>query len=293
MIWAAVSLAERLPQPENKMTNPFVWDWPSRTVVFNDGNIMPVIGLGTYSLKGDACVSSVLTALKYGYRLIDTASFYQNERSVGEAIRSSGISREEIFITTKLYPSQYAIAETAIDDALEKLGVGCVDLMLLHHPGKYDIAAYHAMERAVKAGKIRSIGLSCYYIRELEEFLPETEITPAVIQNELHPYYQDAEATAYIQKKGIVVEGWYPLGGRGYTKEMQGNEALAQIGARYGKTPAQVILRWNLQRNVAVIPGSSNPRHIKENTDIFDFELSAADMQTISRLDRREKHDWY
>lgn len=268
-------------------------DLTSKTVKLNDGNIMPVIGLGTYSITGDECVRSVSSALKNGYRLIDSAYIYRNEEDIGQAIRHSGIPREEIFITTKLYPSQYANAEKAIDDALERLGVGYINLMLLHHPGRNDVEAYKAMEKAVKEGRIRSIGLSCYYIKELSEFLPQITITPALVQNEIHPYYQDKEVTDYIQQKGIIVEGWYPLGGRGYTKEMLSNEVLSKIGSKYGKTAAQVILRWNLQRNIVVIPGSSNPSHIKENMDIFDFELTAEDMEQISQLDRNEKHDWY
>lgn len=254
---------------------------------------MPVIGLGTYGLTGKNCFNAVLSALQSGYRLIDSASFYGNERDIGAAVKASGIPRDEIFITTKLYPNQYACAEQAIDEALGKLDSGYIDLMLLHHPGRYETEAYRMMEQAVQKGKIRSIGVSCYYIRELDAFLPGIETVPAVVQNEIHPYYQDTDVVAYIRQKGIVVEGWYPLGGRGYTKELLGNKTLQEIGAKYGKTAAQVILRWNLQRNIVVIPGSGNPAHIKENTNIFDFELTDEDMEKISRLDRKEKHDWY
>lgn len=278
---------------ENEMINATPLDLTTKTVKLNDGNIMPIIGLGTYSLTGDVCVKSVSAALAQGYRLIDSASIYYNEESVGKAVKNSGIPRDEIFITTKLYPNQYANAESAINEALNKLGVGYIDLMLLHHPGRYDVEAYKAMEKALKDGKIRSIGLSCYYIKELTEFLPKVTIMPALVQNEIHPYYQDTDATDFIQKKGIIVQGWYPLGGRGYTKELLGNKVLNEIGAKYGKTAAQVILRWNLQRNVIVIPGSSNPSHMKENMDIFDFELTSEDMENISKLNRNEKHDWY
>lgn len=275
------------------MSNVIHLNLATKTVTLNDGNIMPIIGLGTYSLTGDVCISSVSVALKSGYRLIDTAYIYNNEESIGKAIKNSGIQREEIFITTKLYPNQYANAESAINDALKRLDVDYIDLMLLHHPGKDDVNAYKAMEKAVKGGKIHSIGLSCYYIKELKEFLPQITIIPALVQNEIHPYYQDTSVIEFIQKKGIVVEGWYPLGGRGYTKDMLSDEVLKDIGKKYHKTVAQVILRWNLQRNVVIIPGTSNPAHMKENMDIFDFELTEEDMQKISQLNRNEKHDWY
>lgn len=165
--------------------------------------------------------------------------------------------------------------------------------MLLHHPGTNDVEAYKEMEQAVKDGKIRSIGLSNWYIEELEEFLPQIEIMPALVQNEIPPYYQELEVVPYIQSLGIVVQGWYPLGGRGYTADLLGNETINAIADVHGVSSAQVVLRWNLQRNVVVIPGSSNPDHIKENLDIFSFELSDDEMEQIKVLNRGEKHDWY
>ena len=150
-----------------------------------------------------------------------------------------------------------------------------------------------AMERAVAEGKIRSIGLSNWYVEELEEFLPQVRITPALVQNEIHPYYQENAVIPYIQSLGIVVQGWYPLGGRGHTAELLSDEVIAGIAKNHGKSPAQVILRWNLQKGVVVIPGSSNPDHIRENTELFDFELSEEEMARINALDRGEKHDWY
>ncbi len=263
------------------------------TIMLNSGYEMPVLGIGTYSLLDDKCVTSVSTALQNGYRLIDTAYMYHNEESVGEGIRQSGIPREDVFVTTKLYPNQYSYAEDAIDEALEKLGVQYIDLMLLHHPGTYDVEAYKAMEQAIADGKIRSIGLSNWYIEELEDFLPQITITPALVQNEIHPYYQENDVIPYIQKLGIVIEGWYPLGGRGYTQELLTNKTIVAIAENHGKSAAQVILRWNLQKGVVVIPGSSNPEHIIENISIFDFELSDEEMEQINSLDRNEKHDWY
>ena len=194
---------------------------------------------------------------------------------------------------TKLYPNQFANAEAAIDEALEKLDIEYIDLMLLHHPGNNDVDAYHAMEAAVSEGKIRSIGLSNWYVEELEEFLPQVTITPALVQNEIHPYYQENDVIPYIQSLGIVVQGWYPLGGRGHTADLLSNEVISEIASSHGKSPAQVILRWNLQKGVVVIPGSSNPDHIKENTELFDFELTDKEMDLINSLDRNEKHDWY
>lgn len=274
-------------------TDVGVFDFETRTVMLNSGYTMPINGLGTYSLTGETCFASVSAALERGVRLIDTAYMYHNEAEVGRAVRESGIPREEIFIVTKLYPSQFANAEDAIDQALKTMGLDYIDMMLLHHPGDGDVAAYQAMERAVAEGKIRSIGLSNWYVEELEKFLPQVSITPALVQNEIHPYYQENDVIPYIQSLGIVVQGWYPLGGRGHTAELLGDEVISGIAAAHGKSSAQVILRWNLQKGVVVIPGSSNPDHIQENTELYDFELTEAEMARINALNRNEKHDWY
>ncbi len=259
----------------------------------NNGYDLPAIGLGTYALQGSACTNAVIAAIKNGYRLIDTASFYGNEREVGEGVRKSGVAREEIFVQTKLYPNQYGHAARAIDEALKKLDVGYIDMMLLHHPAPNDAAAYKAIEEAIRDGKVRTAGISCYYIRETDSFLPKVSIKPALIQNEIHPYYQDSPVISHIQDKRIVVQAWYPLGGRGYTGPMFNNPVLREIAATHGKSVAQVILRWDLQKGVAVIPGSSNPKHIQENISIFDFELSGEEMEHIAALEKHEKHDWY
>ena len=269
------------------------FNFETKTVKLNSGYDMPLNGIGTYSLTGDTCYNSIISALNSGVRLIDTAYMYNNEEEIGRAIKDSGVPREEIFITTKLYPSQYDDPESAIDDALERLDVDYIDLLLLHHPGNNDVKAYKVMEQAVRDGKVRSIGLSNWYIEELEEFLPQITIMPAVVQNEIHPYYQELDVVPYIQSKGIVVEGWYPFGGRGHTSELLNDETIVQIANNHNVTAAQVILRWNLQRGVVVIPGSSNPEHIKENTDIYNFELTDEEMQEIQNLNRDEKHDWY
>ncbi len=270
-----------------------VFDFKTKTVMLNSGYPMPLNGIGTYSLTGDTCVTSVSEALKRGVRLIDTAYIYHNEEEVGRAVRESGIPREDIFVITKLYPNQFAEPEKAINDAIEKLNLGYIDMMLLHHPGTDDVKAYKAMEKAVADGKIRSIGLSNWYVEELEEFLPQVSITPALVQNEIHPYYQENDVIPYIQKLGIVVQGWYPLGGRGHTAELLSDEVISAIAKAHGKSSAQVILRWNLQKGVVVIPGSSNPAHIQENTELYDFELTEEEMRQINALDQNEKHDWY
>lgn len=269
------------------------FDFQTKTVTLNSGYQMPIYGLGTYSLHDEVCVNSVTAALQNGVRLIDTAHAYGNEAEIGLAIRDSGVPREEIFVITKLYPDQFANPEAAIDEALQKLDIGYIDMMMLHHPGTGDVEAYKAMEQAVADGKIRSIGLSNWYVKELKEFLPQVNITPALVQNEIHPYYQENDVIPYIQDLGIVVQGWYPLGGRGHTAELLGDSVISGIAAAHGKSSAQVILRWNLQKGVVVIPGSSNPDHIKENTELFDFELTDDEMARINALDRGEKHDWY
>ncbi len=269
------------------------FNFETRTVTLNSGYEMPIYGLGTYSLHDEECKNSVTAALNSGVRLIDTAHAYGNEAEIGEAIRDSGIPREEIFVITKLYPDQFSDPDAAIEEALAKLNIGYIDMMLLHHPGDGDVEAYHAMENAVAEGKIHSIGLSNWYVEELEEFLPQVTITPALVQNEIHPYYQENDVIPYIQEQGIVVQGWYPLGGRGHTEELLNDPVISEIAQAHGKSSAQIILRWNLQKGVVVIPGSSNPDHIQENTELFDFTLTDDEMAQINALDRNEKHDWY
>ena len=294
---SANEISQSVEQPNTtanaETKNKGEFDFDKKTVMLNSGYEMPINGIGTYSLLDEECVDSVTEALNRGVRLIDTAYMYHNEEEVGKAVRNSGVPREEVFITTKLYPDQFDDADKAIDEALEKLDVDYIDLMLLHHPGDGDVGAYHAMEKAVKNGKIRSIGLSNWYVEELEDFLPQITIPPALVQNEIHPYYQENDVIPYIQNLGIVTEGWYPLGGRGHTAELLGDEVITKIAEAHNRSSAQVILRWNLQKGVVVIPGSSNPDHIQENTELYDFELTDTEMEQINALDRNEKHDWY
>lgn len=276
-----------------QIREPAVFNFDACTVLLNSGYEMPILGLGTYALADDVCVGSVNALLENGGRLIDTASIYGTEKSVGETVRNSNIPREEIFVVSKLYPNQFDHAAEAIDETLAATGLDYIDLMLLHHPGANDVKAYKALEQAVTDGKVRSIGLSNWYVEELTEFLPQITLMPAVVQNEIHPYYQENDVIPFIQSLGIVVMGWYPFGGRGYTGELLGDETICTIAQERGVTSAQVILRWNLQKGVVVIPGSSNPEHIKENLELFGFELTEDEMSQINTLDRGEKHDWY
>ena len=288
-------LLAHVPCLGEKMTG--VFDFDSKTVLLNSGYTMPIMGLGTYALDYDTCVNSIMALIANGGRLIDTAYMYGNEEAVGEGVRRAmaeyGVPREEIFVITKIYPNQFGNPEAAIDMALEKLDIGYIDMMLLHHPGSNDVRAYLAMEKYAAEGKIRSLGLSNWYIEELTDFLPQVNIKPALVQNEIHPYYQEQAVVPFIQGKGIVVQCWYPLGGRGYTKELLTDETITAIASAHGVSAAQVILRWDLQRGVTVIPGSSNPDHIRENLDLFCFELTPEEMDRIAALDRGEKHDWY
>lgn len=263
-------------------------------VTLNNGIQMPILGLGTYSLTGDIAYTSVLSALNEGYRLIDTAYMYGNEEEIGRAIRDSGIDRSEIFLITKIYPgAQFSNPEKAIEDALNKLDIEYIDMMLLHHPGANDVKAYQAMETYVAKGKIRCLGLSNWYIEEIDDFISQVSIMPALIQNEIHPYYQETEVIKYMHNLGIAMQAWYPLGGRGHTQKLLNDEVILRIASNHNVSSAQVILRWDLQNGVIAIPGSSNPSHQKENISIFEFELTEEEMNQIKELNRNEKHDWY
>ncbi len=265
-------------------------------VTLNSGYAMPVIGLGTWTLSDDQAETSVYAALKTGMRLIDTARYYGNEVGVGRGIRRTideGIvTREDIFVTSKIMPSDYDRASEGINNSLQDLGLDYVDLMLIHQPGWNDEAVYRALEQAVRDGKVRSIGISNYYTPEaVEEILSFAEIMPAVIQNENHLYYQNKALQEYVRQYGIVVESWYPFGGRGHTQEHFTNETIVRIANSHEKTPAQVILRWQIQDGYITIPGSSNPDHIAENYDVFDFELTDQEMTEIRDLDLQERYE--
>lgn len=263
-------------------------------VTLNNGLKMPILGLGTYSLTGDTAYNAVLSALAEGYRLIDTAYMYGNEEEIGRAIRDSGIPRSEIFLITKIYPgTQFANPEEAIELALSKLDIEYIDMMLLHHPGANDVKAYKTIEKYIAEGKIKAAGLSNWYIEEIDDFISKVDIVPALIQNEIHPYYQETEVVKYMHNLGIAMQAWYPLGGRGHTQELLNDSVIKSIADNHNVSSAQVILRWDLQNGVIAIPGSSNSSHQKENISIFEFELTDEEMEQMNSLNRNEKHDWY
>ena len=250
----------------------------------NDGREIPSVGIGTYLLSPDEAEASVKEALKVGYRLIDTANAYQNERAVGRAIKASGVPREEIFVETKLWPSVYTDPE-AIDKTLKRLDLDYIDLLLLHQPAGDYITGYKMMEKAVKEGKVKSIGISNFYGDRLEELLNNVEINPSVTQVETHPYYPQTEMKEALKEFGTKIQAWYPLGGRGNNSVLN-EEIIGELADKYGKSPAQIILKWHNQKGVIVIPGSKNPEHIKDNIDIFVFEIAEEDMKKIDALDK-------
>ena len=256
-------------------------------ITLNDGNKIPQFGLGVFQIPGDEKTKEAcLEAFKLGYRHIDTAHAYQNERGVGQAVKESGIPREEIWITSKLWPSEYGEGKTAkaIDKMLERLQTDYIDLLLLHQQFGDYLGAWKDMEKAVAESKVKSIGLSNFESERLEEVLAAATIHPSVLQVECHPYYQQNDLKKRIAPYNTVIESWYPLG--------HGDAALIEepvftkLAEKYGKTNAQIILRWHIQEGIIVFPKSSNPVHIKENIDIFDFELTEEEMNEIRQLDK-------
>jgi len=253
----------------------------------NNGVKMPMAGIGTFLLTPDEAEASVLSALGCGYRLIDTANAYVNEKAVGRAIKKSGVDRKDIFLETKLWPSFYEQAD-AVDKTLERLGTDYIDLLLIHQPAGNYIAGYQLMEKAYKEGKVKAIGLSNFNTKQIQEILDLCEVKPAVLQTEVHPYAQEKELKAFLSDEGIVIQAWYPLG--------HGDKALiqeplfAQLGKKYGKSNAQIILRWHIQAGNIVIPGSKNPDHIKDNFDLFDFTLTGEEMAEIAAMDQQKRY---
>ncbi len=257
------------------------------TITLNDGARMPRLGLGVFLVSDVAvCEASVRSALRGGYRLVDTAAFYRNERAVGRGIRGSGVPREEIFVTTKLWPSDYGLdrARAAIAASVERLDCGPIDLLLLHQPVGDVIGAWKAMEEAVDAGTVRSIGVSNFTADDLDRLLAVARIRPVVDQIELHPYWQQPDLLPVLARHDIVAEAWYPLGHG--SRELLAEPAIVAAAAAHGKSPAQVVLRWHLQRGFVAIPKSTDPAHIAANFDIADFALSADEMAAIDALGR-------
>lgn len=258
-------------------------------VKLNNGVEMPILGFGVYQIPDpEACEQAVYDALMAGYRSIDTAAAYENEEAVGRAVRRSGIPREELFITTKLWISDagYEPAKKAFEESMLKLGLKYLDLYLIHQPFGDVYGSWRAMEELYKEGRIRAIGVSNFYPDRLADLILHNEIAPAVNQVETHPFHQQTAAADFMRSKGVQIESWAPFAeGR---NRLFSNELLLKIAARHGKTVAQVVLRWLIQRDVVCIPKSVHKERIAENFDVFGFELGDDDMAAIAALDRPE-----
>ena len=257
------------------------------TIKLNNGIECPVIGIGTFMLKPSDAQNSVREALKMGYSLVDTANAYVNERAVGRGIKESGLKREDVFISTKLWPSEYE-NENAVDETLERLGVDYVDLLYIHQPAGNRLAGYRQLEKAYKEGKAKSIGISNFEGKYIDELQHKWEIAPQFIQVEAHPYFTQKELRKTLDKYGIKLMSWYPLGHG--DKSLMEEPVFAELGKKYGKTPAQIILRWHTQMGFVVIPGSKNVAHIKDNLDILDFTLTDDEMNEIAKLDINKRY---
>lgn len=253
----------------------------------NNGVKMPMAGIGTFLLTPDEAEVSCVSALQNGYRLIDTANAYVNEKAVGRAMKKSGLQREEIFLETKLWPSFYEQPD-AVDKTLARLDTPYIDLLLIHQPAGNYVAGYRQMEKAYKEGKVRAIGLSNFNKEQIEEILSICEVKPAVLQTELHPYHQEPELKAFLKENGIVPQAWYPLGHG--DKALLQEPLFTQLGKKYGKSASQIILRWHIQSGNIVIPGSKNPDHIKSNFDLFDFTLTDDEMAQITALNKNVRY---
>ena len=256
-------------------------------IALNNGLDCPVVGIGTFMLSPAEAENSVREALKMGYSLVDTANAYVNERAVGRGMKESGVRREDVFLSTKLWPSEYE-NPNAVDETLERLGVDYVDLLYIHQPAGNWLAGYRQLEKAYREGKAKSIGISNFEGKYIAELETEWEIAPQFIQVEAHPYFTQGELRKTLDKYGIRLMSWYPLGHG--DKSLQNEPIFAELGRKYGKTPAQVILRWHTQMGFAVIPGSRNVAHIRDNLNILDFTLTEDEMAEIAKLDRGERY---
>lgn len=256
-------------------------------VKLNNGVEMPMAGIGTFLLSPDEAEASCVSALQDGYRLIDTANAYVNEKAVGRAIKKSGIERNEIFLETKLWPSFYN-DEDAVEKTLQRLDTDTIDLLLIHQPAGNYLAGYRLMEKAYKAGKVKAIGLSNFNEEQIQEILSVCEVRPTVLQTEIHPYSQEKKLKEFLAKEDIVIQAWYPLG-HGDAALLQ-EPVFSKLAEKYGKSNAQIILRWHIQAGNVVIPGSKNPEHIRANFDLFDFELTVEEMQDIQKLNKDKRY---
>ena len=249
----------------------------------SNGNKMPMAGIGVFMMSPAEAEAAVESAIKSGVRLIDTANGYMNESGTGRGIKKSGVAREEIFLVTKLWPTVYE-KETAIDETLERLGTDYIDLLFLHQPTDNWREGYRKIEKAYKEGKVRAIGLSNFPENLLKEAIETMEVKPHVVQVEAHPYFPQTALKAFLAETGMGLMAWYPLGHG--DKNLVGEPVFAKLAAKYGKSNAQIILRWHVQSGNVVFPGSRNPEHIRDNFDIFDFALTGEEMAEIAKVDK-------
>lgn len=257
------------------------------TLTLTGGVVMPMAGIGTFLLSPDEAEASCVSALAGGCRLIDTANAYVNERAVGRAMKRSGLKREEIFLETKLWPSFYEQAD-AVEKTLKRLDTAYIDLLLIHQPAGNYAAGYRLMEKAYKEGKVRAIGLSNFNMEQIKEILSICEVKPAILQTEVHPYFQEKELKKFLTRQGMAIQAWYPLGHG--DKALIEEPVFSKLAQKYGKSNAQIILRWHLQSGNIVIPGSKNPAHIKDNFALFDFALTEEEMAEIAALDKNTRY---
>jgi len=256
-------------------------------VVLNNGIKCPKVGLGTYTLSPEEAYNSTLQGLKMGYSLIDTANAYLNERAVGRAIKNSGVAREEVYLSTKLWASEYE-NENAVDETLKRLGVDYVDLLYIHQPAGNWLAGYRQLEKAYKEGKAKSIGISNFEGKYIDELMTKWKVVPQFIQVEAHPYFTQKELLETLNKYDIKLMSWYPLG-HGDTALLE-KPVFSKLGGKYNKSSAQIILRWHTQMGFVVIPGSKNEEHIKANLDIMDFALTENEMEEIAKIDKEQRY---
>ena len=257
------------------------------TIKLNNNLDCPVLGIGTFMLSPADAENSVREALKMGYSLVDTANAYVNERACGRGIKDSGLKREQVFISTKLWPSEYE-NENAVDETLERLGVEYVDLLYIHQPAGNWLAGYRQLEKAYKEGKAKAIGISNFEGEYLSQLEQQWEVVPQFMQVEAHPYFTQKELRKTLDKYGIRLMAWYPLGHG--DKSLIQEPVFRKLGEKYGKSSVQVILRWHTQMGFVVIPGSRNVAHIKDNLDILDFTLTEEEMAEIAKLDKGERY---
>ena len=256
-------------------------------ITLNNGIEMPMAGIGVFMMSPAEAEASVESALRSGVRLIDTANGYMNERGTGRGIKKSGVPREDIFLVTKLWPTVYE-KETAVDETLARLGTDYIDLLFLHQPTANWREGYRNIEKAVKAGKVKAIGLSNFPDELLREAIDTMELKPQVVQVEAHPYYPQTELKKILAETGMGLMAWYPLGHG--DKSLREEPIFTELAKKYGKTNAQIILRWHIQSGNVVIPGSKNPAHIRDNFDIFDFSLTEKDMAEIAKVNKNKRY---